>query len=74
MGVVPTESKQTLSDLIDLAPGEDVIKTIYHVASPSPHPYKVTLELNGKPLEMEIDTGAAVSIFSEKRPCSLQPN
>ena len=31
----------------------------------NPRPYKVTLDLNGLPLEMEIDTGAAVSIISE---------
>ena len=51
--------------LPDLTPGEDVINTINSVDSQNTHPYKVTLELNGTPVEMYIDTGAAVSIISE---------
>ena len=49
----------------DLPHGADVINRVNKVGSPAASPYKVTLELNGKPLEMEVDTGAAVSIISE---------
>ena len=29
--------------------------------------YSVTVELNGVPLEMEVDTGASLSVISEER-------
>ena len=38
---------------------------MHHVGSSNPRPYKVTLDFDGVPIEMEIDTGAAVSIISE---------
>ena len=35
-------------------------------------PIVVTLELNGKSVDIEVDTGAAVSLMSETRNCSLR--
>lgn len=46
----------------------DVIKHLHCVgcaASPASRPYKVTMEVEGKPLTMEVDTGAVVSVISE---------
>lgn len=59
----------------EMPEGEDVIRSV-NSEGPS-KPYKVTLIVNGKPLEMEIDTGAAVSIISKSTmkslfsPCAL---
>ena len=39
---------------------------ILTVAEKSRHPIMVDLEVNGKALTMEVDTGAAVSIISEE--------
>ena len=52
---------------------EDVINRVNKLGCPSPSPYRVTLEINGKPLEMEIDTGATVSIISEITKKALFP-
>lgn len=45
-------------------PSEDLVNTLHHVASRAPQPYRVTIQVNDKSVEMEIDTGAAVSIIS----------
>ena len=37
-------------------------------------PFKVVLQLDGKPVTMEIDTGATVSVISEKTQKSLFPS
>ena len=66
-------SDMTADPSPDLTPGEDVINTINSVDSHNTHPYRVTLELNGTPVEMEIDTGAAVSIISETTKKALFP-
>ena len=39
---------------------------LYLIGSSSSSPYEVVLEINGKQVKMEIDTGAAVSIISSK--------
>ena len=54
-----------ITDKVDLASDPDHIQTVHQVGSSNPRPYKVTLDLDGLPLETEIDTGAAVSIISE---------
>ena len=36
-------------------------------------PYKAVVRVNGEPLEMEIDTGAAVSLISKEMLDSLLP-
>ena len=44
------------------------------VSGKSTHPIKVKLEIQGKPVDMEVDTGAAVSIISEETYKKLFPN
>ena len=46
---------------------------IYAVGCSRVSPYKATLELEGQPITMEVDTGAAVSIISQKIHASLFP-
>ena len=54
--------------------GEDLISTVYTVKTACTiDPYKVTLDMNGKPLCMEIDTGTAVSLISERTKKALFP-
>ena len=43
--------------------GEEVL---FHVGQKSSHPYQVTLELEGRAITMEIDTGASMSLISEE--------
>ena len=40
---------------------------IYSLKGKRSNPYKALVTVNGKPLEMEVDTGAAVSLISKKR-------
>lgn len=60
---------QTIGNLTRNNPlTQDIIRqTVLRVGSGSPQHYKVTLELNGRPMWMEIDTGAAVSITSPEK-------
>ena len=53
----------------------DPIQTVHQVGtcSSNPRPYKVTLDIDGVPVEMEIDTWAAVSIISEATQKRLFP-
>ena len=46
---------------------------IFRVENRSSEPYQVTIQINGKPVIMEIDTGAAVSIISSQSCKSLFP-
>lgn len=43
-------------------------------AGPQVKPYRTTLNINGTPVTMEIDTGAAVTLISESTMRSLFPN
>ena len=55
---------------------EDVnseILVLYHDKASSDKPLEVDLQLEGKPLQMEVDTGAAVSLVSEETYRSLFP-
>ncbi len=52
--------------------GED--EPAYIVKSHTSRPYKVTLSVNGRPLTLEVDTGAGVSIISEPTLASLLPS
>ena len=55
---------------------EDVnseILVLYHDKLSSDKPLEVDLQLEGKPLRMEVDTGAAVSLVSEETYRSLFP-
>ena len=40
----------------------------------APHPITVTVTVNDRPLQMELDTGAAVSIISERERHRLYPH
>ena len=46
---------------------------VLRVNSKSSHPIRVELKINDKLLQMEIDTGAAVSIISEQTKSRLYP-
>ena len=63
-------SRQELSwiqrDSQDSEDGSDMDLPLYQVSSKSSHPITVDLEVNKKKLTMEIDTGAAVSVTSER--------
>ena len=52
------------------------ILVLYHDKASSDKPLEVDLQLEGKPLQMEVDTGAAVSLVSEEiiGACSLRYN
>ena len=58
---------------VDEGRDNDIIGTLNRVGGRSTQPYKAILEVNGRSLEMEIDTGAAVSIISKKTQESLFP-
>ena len=49
------------------------ILVLYHDKASSDKPLEVDLQLEGKPLRMEVDTGAAVSLVSEETYRSLFP-
>ena len=38
---------------------------LYSITSAKPRPYRVDIKVNGKPTQMEIDTGASLSLVSE---------
>ena len=80
-----TEKKQTTKqqrrganwvhrDSQDSKDGSDQDLPLYQVSNKSLHPITVDLEINKKKLTMEIDTGAAVSIISEKTRKKIFPN
>lgn len=52
-------------------PPEDLDNTLHHMASRAPQLYRVTIQVNDKPVEMEDDTAAAVSIISDEYWLSL---
>ena len=60
-GVNLTECVET-----DLLPGAHTDDVIFRVGNPSSQPYQVVIKVNDKPVIMEIDTGAAVSIMSSR--------
>ena len=46
---------------------------VLKINSKSSHPIRVEVKINDKPLQMEVDTGAAVSIISEQTKKTLYP-
>ncbi len=76
-----TESTHLVGDQEDQAELEEFeLYGVYATASPGANGYMQTLLVEGKPLKMEIDTGAVVSVASEKfyegflQHLSLQPS
>ena len=78
-----TQQQKGSTGMHQVTPGEvaDIVH-IHTVSQSLPKSYKVNMCVNGTPLEMEIDTGAAVSIVSEStwekhlkkpalKPCTL---
>ena len=64
----------------DRTDSDDSVSDIYHVEEKNKPPYLVNLSLNGAPTQMELDTGAALSLISEstytqlwKIPPTLEP-
>lgn len=45
--------------------GEEELYSIYSVGSERTDPYKVSVSVNGKEIEMDIDTGASVTVLNE---------
>lgn len=41
-------------------------EVIYRVGAKPSQPYQVVIEINGAAVKMEVDTGAAVTIMSQK--------
>ena len=56
----------------DKPPPDDPISTLHQVSGRSP-PYKVVLQIEGRPVEMEVNTGASVSIMSKESWLALFP-
>ena len=51
------------------SPGEEQgvgVYSLFNFGSQRPLPYKVQLSVAGQPLEMEVDTGASLSVISEE--------
>jgi len=46
---------------------------VLRVNNKSTHPIRVDVKINDKPLQMEVDTGAAVSIISEQTKNRMYP-
>ena len=46
---------------------------VLRINSKSSHPIQIELKINDKPLQMEVDTGAAVFIISEQTKSTLYP-
>ena len=68
------DSEVTTADKRSHSPDPDeMLGNVYAVGFSRVSPYKATLELEGQPLTMEVDTGAAVSIISQKTHASLFP-
>ena len=53
---------------------DDLILSVNSVGKGTVKPYLAVLEVNGKPMKMEVDTGAAVTLISQKTQKSLFPN
>ena len=53
---------------------EDTIAPLFNVNGKSANPITVALDVNGKKLSMEVDTGAAVSVISEETRAHLFPS
>ena len=66
------------TDFQEIASGSDSdpASTIFQLGSErrAPHPITVTVLVNNRPLQMELDTGAAVSIISEREQHRLYPH
>ena len=70
-GTQRSQSRQNVQLVEEDANSE--ILVLYHDKSGSNKPLEVDLQLEGKPLRMEVDTGAAVSLVSEMTYRSLFP-
>ena len=51
----------------------DVLDQISTLGAERANPYKATLQINGKPVAMQIDTGASVSLISQETQKCLSP-
>ena len=58
----------------ELSESEDLLCYVNSLGTGRVNPYRAVLELNGKPVPMEIDTGAAVSLISQTTQCALFPD
>lgn len=63
----PTKSQpaQKVKTVASDDPASEEVDTILQVGVPRTKPLKVEVKLDGKPLSMELDTGASVSLVSE---------
>ena len=52
---------------------QSLIATVHSLSDRASKPYKAVVRVNGEPLEMEVDTGAAVSLISKEMLDSLLP-
>ena len=54
-------------------PGLEEDQTLYHLEQHKVSPIKVNVQVNGMPVSMELDTGAAVSVMSQQQQKELFP-
>lgn len=68
--------RQSWVDTQDYPENQKRVEDLWEVltAGPQVKPYRTTLTLNGSPVSMEIDTGAAVTLISESTMRSLLPH
>ena len=52
---------------------DSISYTLHYLSHKAPLPYKAVVQINQQPVEMEIDTGAVVSIISRQNWCGLLP-
>ena len=52
---------------------DDLISNLHQVSGSALSPYRVVLHIEGKPVEMEVDTGVAVTIMPKDRWQALFP-
>ena len=58
----------------ELSEDAEEVDLVCQVTTEPSHPYQVVLQVNEKPVTMEIDTGAAVTIIPQSVQTSLFPN
>ena len=72
MGAPTKRAKWVKSDSDEVAEASEE-EVISHVGTKPSHPYQVVVQINGKAVSMEIDTGASVSLMSQSLQETLFP-
>ena len=70
----PDKAHVNYSDMQQDCDDEHQSFPLYQLGNRTLHPITVNVKVNGKPLSLELDTGAAVSVISESKQKSLFPD